>query len=682
MKLSNSSSVPVYTISGSSTARPLPEWLARKRKRSLKNDPEYANRVELLQDFEFEEASQCIRVSEDGQWVMSTDYSKSLHLQADRSLEFHTPSGCHYTTRLPRYGRDLIYDRQSTEALIPSVGVNQDGMGEVYRLNLEQGRYMKAYEVEVGGDDFSSAGGGALQGGINTGSVNTAAIAEESHNLLAFGTSIGTVELWDPRARARAGILVPPADSQLGDTKSEITALEFHRSGLTLATGSSQGLIHLFDLRSPTPLLKKDQGYGYPIHTINFLTPSIATREQTLEPKILTSDKRIIKIWDARDGKPWTSVEPAVDINSVAWCKDSGMILTANEGRQQHAFFIPQLGPAPKWCAFLDNIVEEMAEDPNDPHAFAGQAGSVYDNFKFLTVPQLRSLNLDHLIGRTTLLRPYMHGYFVAQRLYEEARLISNPFVWEEERAKRVKEKIDQERESRIRGKKKVSVKVNKRLAEKLLEKEDRNERRRAQRVLDRGGDEEMPDTAEAEPSQPSRPDNLLSDSRFAKLFEDEDFAVDETSREFRDLNPSTVVTSTATRSERGLTAVEEEAIDEVPKSSSEDESSEDEKPAKAKSSGRISTVSYKKSKRPPPRMQVSSSSKAAPARDRSFESRVHKSRTKDRPSASTAVGEKTVTFAPQSKSRPKHAFVPENSGSSNHSKDRRSASGNTFRQM
>ena len=72
MKLTNHSSVPVYTISGSSTARPLPEWLGRKRKRSLKNDPEYASRIELLQDFEFEEASQCIRVSDDGQWLMST----------------------------------------------------------------------------------------------------------------------------------------------------------------------------------------------------------------------------------------------------------------------------------------------------------------------------------------------------------------------------------------------------------------------------------------------------------------------------------------------------------------------------------------------------------------------------------------------------------------------------------
>ena len=75
MKISNHLTVPVYTVSGSSTARPLPEWLARKRKRSLKTDPEYASRIELLQDFEFEEASQCVRVSDDGQWVMSTGMS-------------------------------------------------------------------------------------------------------------------------------------------------------------------------------------------------------------------------------------------------------------------------------------------------------------------------------------------------------------------------------------------------------------------------------------------------------------------------------------------------------------------------------------------------------------------------------------------------------------------------------
>ncbi|EHK98938.1 putative Ribosome biogenesis protein ENP2 [Glarea lozoyensis 74030] len=527
MKLTNPNDVPVYTISGASTARPLPDWLARQRKRSLKNDPEYANRVELLQDFEFEEASACIRVSEDGEWVMSTgtykpqihthylphlslsfarhtttlnhsfillssDYSKSLHLQTDRKLEFHTPGGCHYETRLPRYGRDLIYDKQSAEALVPAVGVNADGSGEVYRLNLEVGRYMKPYQIDVGGDDMTTSGGGALQGGINTGSVNCAAIAEDSHNLLAFGTSIGTVEFWDPRSKARVGILA--------GQEGEITALDFDRSGLSLATGSSEGLVQLFDLRRPVPILHKDQGYGYPIKTLMHMTTS------SQEKKILSADKRIIKLWDEADGKAWTSVEPAVDINSVAWCKQSGMILTANEGKQQHAFFIPQLGPAPRWCSFLDNMVEEMAEEA---------PAETYDNYKFLTLPELKSLNLGHLVGTTNLLRPYMHGYFVASKLYEEARLIANPYIFDDERTKRVKEKVEKERASRIRGGKKV--KVNQNLVDKMLKRQER----RQTVDQDKG---------------------VLGDDRFGKMFEDEEFAVDERSREFQALNPSTKV--------------------------------------------------------------------------------------------------------------------------------------------
>lgn len=71
MKLSNPDSVSVYTVSGGA-GRTLPDWLARRRKRSLKDDAEYQNRVELLQDFHFESASIRVRVSEDGNWVMST----------------------------------------------------------------------------------------------------------------------------------------------------------------------------------------------------------------------------------------------------------------------------------------------------------------------------------------------------------------------------------------------------------------------------------------------------------------------------------------------------------------------------------------------------------------------------------------------------------------------------------
>ncbi|KAH7409255.1 WD repeat-containing protein-like protein [Cadophora sp. MPI-SDFR-AT-0126] len=639
MKLTNSNEVLVYTISGASTARPLPDWLARQRKRSLKNDPEYANRVELLQDFEFEEASACVRVSEDGEWVMSTgtykpqihahylpnlslsfarhtttlnhsfillssDYSKSLHLQTDRRLEFHTPGGCHYQTRLPRYGRDLQYDRHSAEALVPAVGVNAEGSGEVYRLNLEIGRYMKPYQVDVGGDDMTTAGGGALQGGINVGAVNCAAIAEDSHNLLAFGTSIGTVEFWDPRSKSRIGILA--------GQEGEVTALDFSRSGESLALGTSQGLVQLFDLRKPVPLLRKDQGYGYPIKTLMHMTTS------SQEKKILSADKRIIKLWDEADGKAWTSVEPAVDINSVAWCKDSGMILTANEGKQQHAFFIPQLGPAPKWCSFLDNMVEEMAEEA---------PAETYDNYKFLTLPELKAINLGHLVGTTNLLRPYMHGYFVASKLYEEARLIANPYIWDEERTKRVKEKVEKERATRIRGSKKV--KVNQNLVDKLLKRQERREK----------VDEGM---------------GILGDSRFGKLFEDDEFAVDERSREFQALNPSTKVDGPAQT---------------VTVNSDGSDSEDDEEIVKPKSKPemRISSSSYKKSGH-------QRQDKAFGARTQST-GRISKNK-------SDIVGERQVTFAPTGgrKGKDKEEAAPSRKG--RRDEGRRSASGNVFRNM
>lgn len=628
--------------------------------------------------------------------LLSSDYSKSLHLQADRSLEFHTPQGCHYTTRLPRYGRGLQYDSRCAEALIPSVGVNENGNGEVFRLNLEAGRYMRGYEVDVGGDDFTTVGGGTLQGGIGVGSVNAVAIAKDAHNLLAFGTSIGTVEFWDPRTRGKVGVLQNPLHNDSTEGKSEITALEFDRSGLGLATGSSTGLIHLFDLRSTVPLLKKDQGYGYPIQTLIFLASSIATRAQTSEPKILSADKRIIKIWDAANGSPWTSVEPAVDLNCVTWCRDTGMLLTANEGRQQHAFLIPQLGPAPKWCSFLDNLVEEMAEDPNDPNAFMSQrAGAIYDNYKFLTTNQLESLNLSHLIGTTTLLRPYMHGYFVAQRLYEEAKLIADPFIWEEERNKRTKAKIDAERESRIRGNKKVTAKVNQRLADRIVEQAEKNERRRAKRVLQKGGDDDMIDkTNGASGDTDRRPTGLLTDPRFAKLFQDEDYAIDENSNEFRALNPSSVPGRDLDQGSRPrqLTAVEEEALS-SPAGSSESDSDSDSarnnriisSPPQKDSQQRISSASYKRSGHQP-QLRVSASTAAKvqlPQKDRSFGSRAAaREETVKKKVVRIGAGDREITFAPERRRKASIRMEGRKEEGAMKRRDGRRASGNALRRL
>jgi ribosome biogenesis protein ENP2 len=337
----------------------------------------------------------------------------------------------------------------------------------------------------------------------------------------------------------------------------------------------------------------------------------------------MSADKKIIKIWDEADGKAWTSVEPMVDLNHIAWCRDSGMLLTANEGKQQHAFFIPQLGPAPKWCSFLDNMVEEMAEEA---------PAETYDNYKFLTLPELKTLNLSHLIGTTNLLRPYMHGYFVASRLYEEARLIANPYIWDEERTKRVKERVEKERASRIRGKK---VKVNQNLVDKLLKKQERREK----------VDENV---------------GVLGDSRFGKLFEDEDFAVDERSKEFQALNPSTVASG-------NITMVEKAAVD-ISEESQEDDDSEEEAELKArqlqKPEMRISSSSYKKS--------------GHQRRDQAFGARKPSSGRVSK-QRGEITGERSVTFAPKSGKKEKNV---ETVKSGRRDEGRRSASGNVFRKM
>lgn len=660
-------------------------------------------------------------------------------MQCDRSLEFHSAGGVHYRTRLPRYGRDLKFNRRTAEALIPAVGVNGNGNGEVYRLNLELGRYMKSYEVDVGGDDLESMGGGALQGGIRTGAVNCAAIAEESHGLMAFGTSLGTVELWDSRSRNRVSALGPPTsllnsdfDPEI-DERPSITAIEFHRSGLNMATGSSNGMVHTYDLRSPVPLLRKDQGYDYPIQTLKYLTPSSRSpASNSSDNLIMSGDKRAIKLWNLETGEHWTSIEPAVDINCVEWVPDSGMLLTANEGRQQHAFFIPQLGPAPKWCAFLDNVVEEMAEDTEDPNAFSSTrsgAGEVYDNYKFLDMKQLRDLSLDHLIGQTSLLRPYMHGYFVAQNLYEQARLLTNPDVAAEQRQKSIQDRINKERESRIRGNKKVAVKVNRRLAESLAAREEANEKRKAQRVLRLGGDEAqtvesadvvMEDEVTDAPTK-TKPERLLEDSRFKSLFESEDFAIDETSREFVMHNPSTApATNAPVARKRGLTAVEQDALDDSKGSDSDEDASDDEDAAadeaalRARHQGRrrnddtedprkrIGSSSYKKGgkSRGGPQMRVTSTSeqgfkKRNESGSKSFGDLASSLSARDRNGGgggtsragrNGVVGEKEVTFAPagRQKQRPQKDVNADTGRSAARGKkdDRRSASGNVFRNM
>ncbi|CUM65049.1 uncharacterized protein PRCAT00002669001 [Priceomyces carsonii] len=546
LKSTSAGNVSVYQVSGTNSSRSLPDWIAKKRKRALKNDIEYQNRIELIQDFEFSEASNKIKVSPDGQFAMATgtykpqihvydfanlslkfdrhtdaenidflilsnDWTKSVHLQNDRSIEFHTKGGIHYRSRIPKFGRDLSYNPVNCDLLVGASG------NEIYRLNLEQGRFLNPYTLDT-------------KRGVNSVDVNPV------HGLVCAGLEDGTVEFWDPRSRQRAAKLF--VSEQLNEPV-QVTATSFRNDGLNFACGTSSGLSLIYDLRSAVPTIVKDQGYGFDIKKILWIDENSSQQN-----KIMTSDKRIAKIWNRLDGKPFTSMEPSVDINDVAYVKESGMFLMANEGISMHSYYIPQLGPAPRWCSFLDNITEELEEKPSD---------TVYSNYRFITRDDVDKLGLSHLIG-SKVMRSYMHGFFIDTELYDKVNLIANPNSYREQREREIKKRIEKERESRIRSTGTISntkIKINKDLAGKLQDKKG---------------------SAAAEA--------VINDDRFKEVFENPDFAVDEESHEYRQLNPVKVSKDVS----RGLTAAEESDEDRMnfnvegeSRSEIESESDEDE---------------------------------------------------------------------------------------------------------
>ena len=48
-------------------------------------------------------------------------------------------------------------------------------------------------------------------------------------------------------------------------------------------------------------------------------------------------------------------------------------------------FLFQSLGPAPRWCSFLDNLTEELEENPEP---------TIYDDYKFVTTKDLDNLGM------------------------------------------------------------------------------------------------------------------------------------------------------------------------------------------------------------------------------------------------------------------------------------------------
>merc|ERR1719282_1219225 len=205
-------------------------------------------------------------------------------------------------------------------------------------------------------------------------------------------------------------------------------------------------------------------------------------------------------------GAPYCSIEATAgaDFNDIALYPGSGLMFLANEQPKMQVFYVPSIGPAPRWAKYLDNITEELEES---------NTATVYDDYKFVTLAELQELGLDHLIG-SQMLRAHLHGYFINIKLYKKvlSRVPTNTL----ENAKKdlIKKQLESQRDKRVKLTTDVP-KVNKDLFMKL----------------------KIDEVGETKKKKKNNGD-LLKDDRFGALFSDERFEVDKEDDAFRLIQP------------------------------------------------------------------------------------------------------------------------------------------------
>ncbi|KAL9324396.1 hypothetical protein ACSQ67_009253 [Phaseolus vulgaris] len=520
MKSTSINGVKMYTIASQQPS--LASWLPSKKKNSHRNVKSYTQNLQLLDDLRFATAATKIKATPDGEYIVASgiyppqvkvyevrelglkferhldseivdfqvltdDYSKLAFLCADRSVYLHAKYGKHYSLRIPRMGRDITYDSWSCDLLCAA------SSPDLYRINLEQGRFLSSLSTQ-------------------SPALNVVC-RSKIHGLVACGGEDGAVECFDMRVRSSVGRIDAVGPS--GDADQEVTALEFDEDGgFLMAVGSSAGKVLIYDLRSSHPLRIQDHMYGSSILDIKW--------HRTLnyeQPMLITSDNHVVRIWDPQTGETLTSIEPTTGaINDVCTFPGSGLILLALDCCQIPSYFIPSLGPAPKWCSSLENFTEELD--------MGGQT-TIYDHYKFLTKEDLERLNLTNLIG-TNLLRAYMHGFFINHALYKKAKALVDPFEYEAYIEQQKREKMEAERASRITVRKKLP-KVNRALAARLLESEEAENEKR---------DADDDETKKASKKKKGLNMQDLQDERFKALFTDEDFEIKDSSQEYLALHP------------------------------------------------------------------------------------------------------------------------------------------------
>ena len=486
----------IYNLTGGKTLYELMKESNFSVKKLKKNE-EYLNHIEILQDSTFPVSCECLRISEDGNFLMasgiypprlkifdlsqmslkcergfdsnirkfeilSDDYKKIAALCDDRNIELHAQYGRHFKIRIPKYGRDIKYDKIYCDLFAAGTG------NEIYRLNLYKGQFLQSFET--------------IAEGIN------ALGYSQPLEVIGMAGEGGICQLFDLRAKKNI--------FTFDDLGEDLTSISFSEDGMLIGLGNSDGITKVYDIRNPKPLYTIKHSYHLPIKKIVFDSSS---------KNIITIDKKLAKFCNYKTGKSFTNIEPKTDINDFELFKNSGMFCFGCESEKIEIYFVPQIGPAPKWASFLDNITEELEE---------AKTYSLYEDYKFVTLNELEEIGGKSLIG-TKMLKPYMHGYFIDWRLYKKLKQLTEPFDYQKYLNDKREQKLEKYFGERIVMNKRLKPKINSKL---LTATVDDNNNSNNKKGLD------------------------VNDERFKKLFSDKDYEIDFNSDKFKKKNKNIIL--------------------------------------------------------------------------------------------------------------------------------------------
>ena len=524
--------------------------------------------------------------------MLGDDYGKLAILGSDRTVQFHAPYGNHEKIRLPTFGRAMAYEKTTCDLMVVSSGKRvspgsgqKEAMGEVYRFNLDEGRFSQPYSFTSADKRKKGLDDDDITNNCQVLQLGGSCIAISStHSLTAIGAEDGVVRFWDNRTPVSSSpsnvhltpflnLDVASATSGHGffdeNTNSgfpgEVTSICFDSSGMQMCAGTRGGNVALYDMRSSKPLYIKEHQYGLPVHTVQFHSGS---------GTVLSSDPKLIKIWNAKGssasasssssmqqrddwnddmggyggnvdneglggplGSIVANVEGTADFSHFITSGDSndpsgqsnGLILCCGEQSKVQSFYCPVLGAAPQWCSFLDNITEELEEkdgmlDKSSAGA-AGEPGVVQTETIYEDYKFLTRSEIDQLgiqnLVGTPLLRGYMHGFFIHVGLYNRVRAVAKPFEYNEYRTQKIKERMEEKRASRIAPKKSAAQKSKAKVNPDL-----------ADRLQAKAGGKTKAGKAAK---------SLVEDDRFGGLFSNPDFHIDQEAEDFKLRNPSGV---------------------------------------------------------------------------------------------------------------------------------------------